>query len=436
MTPWTTLALMALVAQSQSPSQDRSLSVRTEAALLADLVPEQGAAELRPRLSLSLEARLNSWSRLRFDARTDALAADRGGFTSDAIVRVTEGWVETEGHAADLRVGVGRLAWGRLDEVSPSDVVNPIDSARFLLEGRSEARLPVAIVRGRIFPSERLTIEGVLVPVFERGRFDELDEPTSPFNLANTIVLPAGLATASRSPEHDEPTTRWENMSGGGRALMTFGRVDVTALAFRGFDAFGPITFELLPAAPVGQEGLPAEGPSPPVNAAMGRLLEHHPRFTIVGADVETVSGEWAWRGEVVATTEKSFASNARDGLVSGRAFDAGAGVDRRARDYRVYVSALIHREWSAADPAVRRTDVNLVGSIERPFARDRYLVRGFAVLNPDAGSAFLRGVLRWQASDRASVEGSAGAFLGTSSDRIGQFRDRDFAFVKFSYDF
>jgi hypothetical protein len=44
--------------------------------------------------------------------------------------------------------------------------------------------------------------------------------------------------------------------------------------------------------------------------------------------------------------------------------------------------------------------------------------------------------VLRWQASDRAALETSAGTFLGTSADRIGQFRDRDFAFVRFSYDF
>jgi hypothetical protein len=63
-------------------------------------------------------------------------------------------------------------------------------------------------------------------------------------------------------------------------------------------------------------------------------------------------------------------------------------------------------------------------------------VVRTFAVVNPAAASAFLRGVLLWRATDRTSIEGSAGVFLGSSDDRIGQFQDRDFAFLRFKYDF
>jgi hypothetical protein len=427
MTFWTTLLVLGALAgadATQAAPFRPVVSARAHAAVLADVLPRKHAFELRPRVSFSVDAAPNRWSRLRFDARAEALAADRDGYVDDAVVRVTEAWVEAEAPRADLRAGLGRLVWGRLDEVSPADVVNPIDAARFLLEGRSEARLPVALVRGRIFPSERVTIEGVLAPVFARGRFDELAEPSSPFNLAADAALSAGIRAATAMPEQDEPATTPGNVSGGGRVLMTIGRVDVTALAYRGFDAFGPVTFEPGAAS--------AAAPSP----VTGRLVERHPRFTILGADVETVTGEWAWRAEVVASIEKSFASASGTALVGGRAFDAGAGFDRRAGDYRVYASVLVHREWSVANPAVRRTDVNVVGSVERPFARDRYLARMFAVVNPGAGSAFVRGVLRWQASDRASVEGSVGGFLGTSDDRIGRFRNRDFAFVRFGYDF
>ena len=62
--------------------------------------------------------------------------------------------------------------WGRLDEVQPTDVINPIDAARFLLDGRSAARLGVAFVRGRYIASDRFAVEGVLVPVFARGTYD------------------------------------------------------------------------------------------------------------------------------------------------------------------------------------------------------------------------------------------------------------------------
>ena len=48
------------------------------------------------------------------------------------------------------------------------------------MEGRSEARLPVGLVRARTFLPRSTTLEAVYVPHFRRGRFDQLDEPSSP----------------------------------------------------------------------------------------------------------------------------------------------------------------------------------------------------------------------------------------------------------------
>ena len=40
----------------------------------------------------------------------------------------------------------------------------------------------------RLFAGEKVSVEGVYVPFFRRGRFDRLDEPTSPFNLQPLFV--------------------------------------------------------------------------------------------------------------------------------------------------------------------------------------------------------------------------------------------------------
>ena len=100
-----------------------------------------------------------------------------------AILRVQEASARFTTSRFDLLAGVSRVVWGRLDEVQPTDVINPLDVSRFFFEGRSEARLPVALIRARAFLSEDATIEGVYVPFYRRGRFDQLDEPTSPFNI-------------------------------------------------------------------------------------------------------------------------------------------------------------------------------------------------------------------------------------------------------------
>jgi hypothetical protein len=192
---------------------------------------------------------------------------------------------------------------------------------------------------------------------------------------------------------------------------------------YRGFDAFGPIALEIT-GAPI---------PSP---AVVGELVERHPRFTMVSGDFETVRGDWAMRGEVALFPERTFAGAAGAGLVQGRSLDAGAGVDRRAGDYRVFASAILHREWSAEDSAIDRTDVSLVGSVERTFRRDTWLARVFGVMNPVDRSGFLRGLLLWKPRDNVTWEFSAAAFLGTGDDAISRFKGRDFVFARLKYHF
>jgi hypothetical protein len=404
----------ATAANSGRPQIDGQIAV------LFDAVPKQDATELRPRLRIDLSGSRGSL-RYRADVSVEGLAADRGGSAGAVIAQGRDVWLEWAGAHVELRGGVGRLPWGRLDEIAPTDVINPLDTAKFLLEGRAEARLPVVFLRGRVFASEAVRVEGVLLPVFRRATFDALDEPTSPFNLLRTLVLPAGVVAAP-GIEHVEPETSWENLSGGGRVTGTIGRTDLGVAVFRGFDGFGAVTFE--PEQPI-------VGP-----AIVGRLVERHERFTMIGADVETVRGDWALRGEVAVFVERQVASMSGLGLVPARTIDAGAGFDRRAGAYRVFGSVLVRREWSPEDPLIDRTDVSLVGSIDRSFGRDRWLARAFAVVNAADRAGFVRGLVVWHVRDDVTLEGSGGAFVGTSDDAIGRFRDRDFAFARVAYHF
>lgn len=417
------MLVRAPVAQQQvppaAPIQSTAPEKRFEAggqfSVLADVLPRRDVSEIRPRAGIELTFHPSSVLRLKFDAFAEALVADRDGRVTDAVVRAREAWIELAGARGDLRAGLGRVVWGRLDEIQPSDVINPLDTARYLFEGRSAARLPVALVRGRWFASEGVVIEGVLAPVFRRATFDELDEGTSPFNLLNDLVLPAGVV--SSGVVRHEPETNWSNVSGGGRVSGTIGRVDVAAGVFRGFDGFGLLSFE-------------PDLSQSPGTAVVGTLVERFPRFTMFSGDFESVTGDWAWRGEAAVFTEKSL-QGAAGTAVRGRAFDAGAGVDRRTGDFRIFASAILHRQWSSEDPFIARTDVSLVGSIERQFGRDRYLARGFAVVNPGDGSGFVRGLLVLRVRDNVAVEGSAAAFTGDGDDTLARFKTRDFLLIR-----
>ena len=192
-------ALLGAQEQSQPPPAQspppvdvaRPYQLSPELGLRFLSVPKQDANELRLWAAVRLADQPTDWLRWSGDVRFDGLIADRSGRVNDFVVDVRDAWAEVRRGAVDIRAGFGRLPWGRLDEVQPTDLINPLDTSRLLLDGRSEARRAVGFVRARVTSSEALRFEGVLVPFFRRGVFDALDEDTSPFNLTRDLVLPA-----------------------------------------------------------------------------------------------------------------------------------------------------------------------------------------------------------------------------------------------------
>lgn len=335
---------------------------------------DQRVGELRTRVYAERTDDFGEHLRINLAGYVDGLVAERSVAgasrrVDDATVRPGDLYAEYRTERFDVRAGFSRIVWGRLDEFQPTDVVNPIDLARFMLEGRSEARLPVALVRGRVFLPGSSAIEAVLVPVFRASRFDQLDEETSPFNLA-----PVGF------PFVDEPATRWGHSQGGARFTTTTGRVDWGLSAYRGFRTFA---------------------------------LPTYPRFTMVGGDFETVRGEWGLRGE------GAWFSGESDEL------EAGVGVDRRAGDYRIAGNILV------TDRPIEGTDVLLVAAADRTFARETRRLRVFGVYDPTDRTGFTRVTAAISLRDDVWLEGSGGLFAGSSLDTLGRLTQRDFAYVR-----
>lgn len=418
------ICLLPCSAAAQAPLS--KIDVGGEVSVTGLVMPNQpadeGTREFRTRARVELTADPSAWLRLKFEGTVDGLLGDRQGQVEDVVARARDVWAEVRGSRADLRIGYGRLIWGRLDEIMPSDVINPIDTSRYFLEGRAEARMPVAFTRGRLFLSDATTLEAIVSLPGRRGRFDELDEPTSPFNLTRDLVV---IATAPGAIRRVEPDNSWDNVQIGGRMSTTIGRVDASVTAYRGFESFGTVSLE---------PGFSSEQPgfSPAVTTlVVGELVERYSQFTMVATDAEAVVGPWAIRGEVAYFPDRDVTGTF--GSVDGRAFDAGVGVDRSAGDYRVFTSVVWHRDWAIEGPAAVNNDLSVIGSIERRFARDRYMARIFGVGNPVDGSGFVRGLAAWSVRDNVALEASAGLLFGSpsSTDTLSRFRNRDFAFVR-----
>lgn len=417
--------LVGLAAASPSRAQDLDGYVSA----LFDVMPNVGSVpdgqpvvELRTRIFAEGLLDIGDHLHLTVGTYVDGLVGDREplsgpGVTGAAIARPADLYAEVRTSRFDVRAGMSRIVWGRLDEFQPSDVVNPLDLSRFLLEGRSEARLSVPVLRGRAFLSSDTTIEGVLVPAFRPGRFDQLSEDTSPFELA-----PVG------HPERLEPDVTWRNLQGGGRFTSTVGRFDWGVSAYRGFESFPSYTYRV----PDDVDSLALIFPT---------VIETFPRFTMLAADFETVRGPWGVRGEVAWFPDDTVQSLAPVTALPGRSVEGGIGMDRRAGDYRVSGNVLLSRrrvdraELPANaipfDTEIENTDVTLVGWAERTFTNETRAVRLLAVYNPDASSAFLRGIVAFSLRDNVWLETSAGWLRGTELDLLSRLSTRDFVYAR-----
>ncbi len=412
--------------------------------LFGDYFPNrQDTTELRSRLFVEEKVEPSPRLRLTISGFAEGLLSRRpvpgpepGLHSVDAgIVRVQDANVELLSRRVDILAGYARIVWGKLDEIQPTDVINPLDVSRFFFEGRSEARLPMLLARARVHVAESVTIEGVYLPDFRRGRYDQLDEPTSPFNLPVSVAqdpavcLAIGCPITSIPVSDRAPAFTAANAQGGARVSATSGRVDWSVSAFRGFETFGLYALEDVPALP---------RVVPPSVAAV------YPRFTMIGGDFEAVRGKWGLRGEVAAFVHDNFQSPDLR-VVAGQSFDAGVGVDRRAGDYTLSGTVLVHSESYDSplaspngddSPSDGRTDVSLVVSADRTFAQERYRFRGFGVYNATEASAFVRGIGIANIRDNLALEASIGWFAGNGRDLIGRFGDSDFSYLRLKYYF
>jgi hypothetical protein len=410
---------------------------RGSVAAVFDALPAVDARELRVRVEETLDAELTpEWS-VRAASWVEGLVGQRAAGTArDLVVQPGEIYVRHSRAKADVTVGFQRVVWGTLDELQPTDRVNPIDVGRFLMDGRSEARLPVFAVRGRVYLPGDTTVDAVYVPWFRRGRYDLLDEQTSPFNLLAPQCQPeACVALSARGDptglvlmrDSVPPARTAANGSLGARLTRPISGVDVGVSVYRGWQAFPLVVIRPAPGSVSDPTGL-----TPVV------LQERWPRITMIGADAESARGVFTWRAEAALLVETRVQGRFGEVPVDGRSVELGGGLDHTVGTWRTFANVMVRRAW-ATDPSSgvpADGEVQLVAGSERRFARETRLLRGFAVVNPDDGTAFLRAVAAWNLRDNLWLEGTGAWFAGTGTDFLGQYTDRDLVAVRVRYYF
>ena len=244
--------------------------------------------------------RFHSWLEGEWDGAVLGPRSDHGLFKNyhdvyqdnTVYLEFKELYVERSFKSLDLRVGIQRFAWGRLDEYPVNDLFNPWDYTRFIVRPMEDRKIGVPSVSATMNNGD-WSYQAVWVPWLVPYRLAKPNErwagvsaATFPSQIPNTEIVPN---------EPDLPSRNIGNSSAGLR-IQRMGEIEWAVNLFHGYD-LRPI-FRTTSMSISRQSDKVVIGP--------GFVPSFH-KITSLGVDAAAVSGDWSFRAEAAYTFNRFY---------------------------------------------------------------------------------------------------------------------------------
>lgn len=268
-----------------------------------------GATEypsLSGRLKLdtpSSEWRFHAWLEGGWDGSAELPAKDHALLkTFDEVYQSNTPWLEikemylayTKGEL-ELRAGVQRFAWGRLDEYPVNDLLNPWDYSQFLRRPLEDRKIGIPSVSASLSSGD-WSLDAVWAPILVPYRLPRPGERWSPDTVFSVLSRNSFAEVVPAEPAL--PARTLDNGSFGLR-LRRSGDIEWALNLFHGFDP-RPV-FRTTALVVVPQLGGLLVDP--------GYAPDFH-KLTSLGADAAAVLGDWSLRGEIACAFDRRFNIN------------------------------------------------------------------------------------------------------------------------------
>jgi len=328
--------------------------------------------------------------------------------TDDYDLDLYEGYISHATPGWDLRLGRQIVRWGKTDQISPVDNLNPQDLREFVIPELEDRKIPNWMARLRLFPGD-VTLEGVFIPFFEENEFDWS---------GNTWAL-LGADSGGLKIREDKPDQGLDNADWGLRGSTTLAGWDLSLSYLRATEKSPRLRFK--PADPMG----------PTLHADYAR--QH-----IFGWEFETTVDKFGFRGEGAYFDEQSLPTTSMN-TVSKPISHSVIGVDYLGeQDWYVNVQ-LSHQHIFDHEKDIlflREDNFYLSGEINKEFWRGNTMLKlRYAVDLHDGGSFFTPEAILTYFKNLELTLG-ANVFFGPKDSYFGRYNDNDQAFFKAVYHF
>ena len=293
-------------------------------------------SRLRSRLHVQHDSHLQRGLKLqgRVALEWDHLDSDNGYVGNDNDLNLYEAYLKLRGESWDFSVGRQRVRWGKSDQLSPLDSINPDDMRQFMTIDLEERKIPSWLARLRLYRS-KFTIETIFMPWFEKSELDYFDSDWALYRNLRQIVaenphLPQSIKdyALGLGVDKHQPSDSLGNISAALRLLWQAAGSDF-ALSYRyGWESLP--TIRSFPVKNIIFSGDPHSRPTDFLSSADlsdEEVDAHYKRQQIVGFEWETVFGLVGFRGEIAYFDHLSLLSSDLTSI-SKEVVHAVAGVD------------------------------------------------------------------------------------------------------------
>lgn len=499
---------MLLACVSAAPSA-RAADVVSVSGWLDGLavVPTENSQEQRPQLMgmLRLDAAPRRWLHGRLELRGRVGGPFEGGpgpgvwnfdqtfQNRSPSLEVNEGWVELRGAQAELRLGIQTFAWGKLDGIPPSDVLNPRDYHDPLVQDAEERKIGIPAALGTWFlpdvPRFQLTglrTQLVYVPIAVPPRLAMVQERWFPsaIGVRSGIPLPASFAEiiAEKFPNltpkqveranrvrvgfgtaNDTPARSLRNGGIGFRTGGTWRSTDWDVYHYTGPETSPDGSLDPVV---ILNKRFPALDPRPLM--AVTRLTQEHDTIHMTGAGVAfplrgfTLRAEGAWfvdRPYLRPASSLVSGSSLRklnadriyrravaneptpvdlgDLFVDLDSIEWGLGVDYLWKGFQpiLQVNQIVMLE-SAPRLLIGRPDTRILATIRKQLLDDRLELEMRGVYQAERGGWFVMPRVSYLVRDDFRVRLGYLAIGGSRNSLIGQFHANDEVVFQARYSF
>jgi hypothetical protein len=342
-----------------------------------------------------------------------------------------------------LGIGTQIVRWGRTDEISPIDVINPEDLTELFINRRAERKLAVPMVRLGLLHGPG-SLEFIYLPVFRESEIIYFESDWAVFphvrgRLASVSPPPVQGYISNLQLEENKPSSRFENGEWGARLAGSLPNLDVGLSYFYGWEDTP------LPAArtergesirqiifhPERAAGVFSSLPSPVTGDDLTFDMEFH-RFHLFGLDAATTWRDIGFRAEAAYFKDRHFITSTDGTLVREDNIHLVFGADYTLSD-NVYLNALYSFDKvldSGRFELRPRTQQDIVGNITWDIREEVLTLSMFAFYSLSDGSLYFNPLLLWDALDNFTLETGFNLIWADEGDILSPYRDNDTVYV------